>query len=123
MLDSRLLMTFPAGSPANYNLWGVWIPRRGDDLTLPIEVTANSNAKVGFEIYHKNYGDVGDGASVGAGAVFDGVAEIQVVEAPGVKELVRVLLEVGVSGEPTPGTIGWFLFRFLQPNWSESVEA
>jgi hypothetical protein len=124
MIDAKLLRTYRAtdAEAVPYTVYGVWIPRKGDNVQMTMEVVSNSNAIVTATLFYKNYEDTGNGSSAGVSTTFAaGVTGRQDMELLGSKELVRVQLSVTASEELSPGEMGWFLYRFLQPVWFEAV--
>src|SRR5258706_8967048 len=99
------------------SLYGVWIPRGGDNGRFSLEVVANGGAKIIVQLFHKDFSDMGDGTSLGSSITFDGTNGRTTQEWVGVKQLVRFLFTVTPYKTKKAGEFGWVLFRFLQPSW------
>lgn len=124
MIDAKLLRTPRAtdSDPIQYDVYGVWIPRRGDNVRMTMELVSNYYADVTATLLYKNYDDTGDGITSGVSTQFtSNVTGIKEMELLGSKELVRVKLSVFAATGLRSGDMGWFLFRFLQPVWFEAV--
>ena len=124
MIDANLLLTYSwnAIPPLPPEVWGTWIPRAGDNGRFVVEVPSNVGALVTVEVFQKNYGDVGDGVTAGVSVVFNGVTGRQTMEVIGAKEVIRFKVKIERGAVPK-SDVGWFLIRFLQPVWFESVKA
>lgn len=121
MIDAKVLATGIEEGPIQ--VWGVWIPRNGDNLILPVEVSANYGVDLTVTLFEKSYADRGDGLSASASVNFDDATGRELLTKLGVKELVRVQLTLGRAARLPVDEVGWVLFRFLQPVWFESVRA
>ena len=123
MLDAKLLATPDSGSGSTQiQVYGVWIPRKGDNMRLTAEVVANYATDFTVEMLQKNYEDTGNGSSTGVSMNFNQATGRQTVEVLGCKELVRVILTVDRGMSLEAGEVGLVLFRFLQPVWFETVK-
>jgi len=124
MIDSKLLVTAKSSDGAPYDVWGVWIPRKGDNAIFTMEVAATYEADVTAELFQKNYDEAGDGVSAGVSMSFAASSGPlrQSITKTGAKELVRFKLTIAPGSRLTDGEFGWFLFRFLQPVWFEAVK-
>lgn len=116
MIDAKLL---PSYKSEPLTVYGVWIPRKGDNLRLTVEVVWQLGADFTATLYQKNYADVGDGASTAASVEFKAATGRQSMELLGVKELVRVALTCA----PNADAVGLALYRALHPVWFETVRA
>jgi hypothetical protein len=124
MIDAQLLATLSSseGEPTIPEVWGVWVPRKGDNARFVLEVCANFGMLFTATIYAKDYADVGDGSDTGKVFTFaSGVTGRQILEYTGSKELVRFKFTMERSDTLGEDEIGWVLFRFLQPTWFEAV--
>jgi len=125
MIDSKLLVTTKSsGGQPPYDVWGVWIPRKGDNAIFTMEVAATYEADVTAELFQKNYDEVGDGASAGVSMSFapnEGPLRKSITKT-GAKELVRFKLTIARGSRLEDDEIGWFLFRFLRPVWFETIK-
>jgi hypothetical protein len=119
MIDAKVLATGPTGDDP-VTVWGVWIPRRGDNTIFTLEVVANYSTSLTAELFDKNYDDPGDGVSASASTTFRSTTGRQSFTKLGCKELVRVKLTVQPDG--VIDDIGLVLFRFLEPVWFEAVK-
>lgn len=119
MIDAKMLATFPTDQ--TLEVWGVWIPRRGDNVIFPLEVVANYATVLTAELFQKNYDESGNGTSASASTAFDETVGRQSITKLGAKELLRFRLTLarGVSASDDCGLV---LFRFLQPVWFETVK-
>ncbi len=126
MIDAKPLATLGPSEidppPGPVEVWGVWIPRKGDNLILPIDVVFNHGVNFRVELYHKNYGDPGDGASASASATFSQITGRQNLTQLSCKELVRVKLTLDRGSALVGNDVGIVFYRFLQPLWFESVK-
>lgn len=120
MIDAKWLPTYDTEAEGQLFLYGVWIPRRGDNVRMTIEVVANMSAVLTATIFEKNYDEVGNGDATAAEVVFDATTGRQTLEALGVKELVRLQFKLAPHSELEEG-IGKILYRVLQPAWFESL--
>jgi hypothetical protein len=122
MIDAKLLATrgWDDGS-AEVVVYGVWIPRHGDNVRLTIEVVDNQGTDLEVTILHKDYADSGDGTASGAYTVFDQVTGRRTLELLGAKELIRFALSLRRGGDLKDGQFGSVLIRFLEPVWFETV--
>lgn len=120
MIDAKMLAT--KKEDETVSVFGVWIPRRGDNAIFTIEVIDNFGAFVTAEVYQKNYDEVGDGTATGTTMTFDQTTGRQSITRLGSKELVRIKLTVERGGLLSPTEVGMFLFRFLEPVWFEAVK-
>lgn len=120
MIDAKILAT--RSDDTDVEVWSVWIPRRGDNVIFTMEVPANFGTYVVAALYQKNYDEVGDGASASASMTFDQTTGRLSVTKLGAKEIVRFKLTIQRGGDLGPSEVGWFLFRFLEPVWFESVK-
>ena len=120
MIDAKMLATYTID--VSVEVWGVWIPRRGDNVVVPMEVVANYGTYLLAEIYHKNYDETGNGAATGQSMVFDQSVERKTITLLGAKELIRVKLTLQRGGDLGEDEAGLVLFRFLQPAWFEAVK-
>jgi hypothetical protein len=124
MLDATPLATSTiesGGSPVV--VFGVWIPRKGDNVRSVVDVVFNLHTNFTVAIFHKNYEDAGDGASASVSASYsDSETGRKTMELLGAKELVRfrLTLERGESLEDVD--VGIVFFRFLEPAWFEAVK-
>lgn len=122
MLDAKLLPTFDKNSQETLTVYGVWMPRKGDNLRLTVEVVWTKFAVLKATLFQKNYDEVGDGTTAGVSLTFSLTTGRQTMELLGAKELVRVQLELDPGGDVTTG-VGLVAYRLLQPVWFESVKA
>jgi len=123
VIDGKVLATGSSedGDPL-VEVWGVWIPRRADNVLFVVEVMANYFTDFAVDLFAKDYDDVGDGSSAGVGTTFSNRLGRSSFTKLGAKELVRVRLTLQ-RGQSLPETdIGLILFRFLEPIWFESVK-
>lgn len=128
MIDAEVLATKPYSDSDDraFQVYSIWFPRGADDARFTVEVVAQYQTKLSIDVCHKNRDEPGDGTPYG-GAFFlfdDGVGRTT-LEWQGLKEMVRFVLTVEASlggGEPEVGTVGWVIFRFLQPAWFEAVK-
>lgn len=121
MIDAKILATY-LDDNLGVEVWGVWIPRRGDNVILTIELPANYGSYVVAELYQKNYDEVGDGTSASASVTFDQTTGRQSLTKLGAKEIVRFKLTIQRGGSLGSTEVGWFLCRLLEPVWFESVK-
>ena len=121
MIDAKLLAT--KTTDETVTVYGVWVPRRGDNVRLTVEVVDNQGVDLDVLVLQKNYEDTGDGATTGVSTGFDQVSGRQTVEVLGAKELIRFELRLARGLDLPSGEIGTVLLRFLEPVWFESVEA
>jgi hypothetical protein len=119
MIDAKMLLTTLEVAP--YDVYGVWIPRKGDNAILTMEVVENYLTDITFAVYTKNYEDPGDGVASGVSASFADTTGRQSVEITGCEELIRVKVTIGRNSRLGASDIGHFLYRFLQPVWFEAV--
>lgn len=117
MLDAKLLPTFDLEHNKTVTVYGVWIPRRGDNVRLTVEVVANQAATMVATLFQKNYDEPGDGTTTGVALTFTSIGR-QTMELLGAKELVRLQLKLDPSGTD----VGKVLYRVLQPVWFETVK-
>lgn len=123
MIDAKLLATLrPLDDPSTIDVYGVWIPRRGDNVRFPVEVVANSGVFLTATLFQKSYAETGNGTSAGVSVTFDQSTGRQTMELLGAKELVRVKLSLDPGSDLSGSQIGLTLFRFLQPVWFEAVK-
>jgi hypothetical protein len=120
MIDAKVLATGPRGSDP-ITVWGVWIPRRGDNTIFTLEVVGNYSTLLTAELFQKDYADPGDGTSASASTSFNSSTGRQSFTKLGCKEVVRVKLTLEPAGVQS-GEVGLVLFRFLQPVWFEAVK-
>jgi len=123
MIDAKILATYSkdeGGSPLE--VFGIWIPRKGDNCRFTIEVVSNYATDFTAEIYQKNYEDVGDGTTASVSVNFDQATGRQTMELLGAEELVRFQLTLVRGGDLKPEDVGIVMFRFLQPVWFEAVK-
>lgn len=118
MLDAKLLPTYDSASGLTLRVYGVWIPRRGDNIRFTVEVVANQGATMLASLYEKNYNEAGDGSKATDPLTFSSTGR-QTVELLGAKELVRLELEL----TPSASDAGRVLYRVLHPVWFENVKA
>ena len=122
MIDAKLLATFDAQAGSPVDVYGVWIPRKGDNARFTLEVVQNYFTDFTAEVHQKNYEDTGDGSAAGPSVNFNKATGRQTMELLGCKELVRFKLSLQ-RGSGLPGAdVGLVLFRFLQPVWFEAVK-
>lgn len=121
MIDAKWLATGATGDPT-VDVWGVWIPRRGDNLLFHVEVVSNYGTNFDVELFEKNYDEVGDGADALVGTGFEEATGRQSFTKLGAKELVRVRLTLQRGASLPAGDVGLVLFRFLEPVWFETVK-
>lgn len=124
MIDAKLLPTLVKATDDPVNVYGIWIPRKGDNMRLTVEVAVNYGAELDVEVLEKNYEDPGDGTSTTVSVSYsDSEVGRKTMEVLGCKELVRLKLVLN-SGDSLPADtdIGWVLLRFLHPVWFESVK-
>lgn len=121
MLDAKLLPTFDKDSRDTLTVYGVWMPRKGDNLRLTVEVVWNVFADFTVTLFQKNYDEVGDGATTGVSLAFPVTTGRQTMELLGAKELVRLRIDLDPGGAITTG-VGLVAYRILQPVWFESVK-
>jgi hypothetical protein len=122
MIDAKMLATLPSADDVFYEVWGVWIPRRGDNAVFAMEVVANFGAILTAELFEKNYDETGDGATTGLTMEFDQRPDRLTITKLGAKELVRFRLKVEKGRNAGAGEVGMALYRFLEPVWFESVK-
>jgi hypothetical protein len=125
MLDAKILATSTADDSSGGRpivVWGVWIPRKGDNLILPVEIVFNFGVDLAVDLYHKDYADPGDGNAASASVTFDEITGRQNMIKLGCKELVRVRLTLDRGNELEESQVGILLYRFLQPTWFEAVK-
>lgn len=121
MMDAKVLATSSKAGDS-YVVWGVWIPRRGDNVIFTVEVVANFGTTFSVQLFEKNYDEPGDGSDALVGTAFPETTGRLSFTKLGAKELIRVRLEVAnVSGSVPDGDVGLLLYRFLQPVWFENV--
>jgi hypothetical protein len=121
MLDAKVLATvLDEGLPVE--VWGVWIPRRGDNAIFSMEVVYNYGTMVTAELFMKDYDDAGDGSATGQSFAFDVATGRQSITQLGAKELVRVKMTLNRGDGLSVDDVGVILFRFLEPVWFESVK-
>lgn len=120
MIDAKILAT--RSDDTNVEVWSTWIPRRGDNVIFTMEIPANYGSYVVVDLYQKNYDETGDGSSASASMTFDQATGRQSVTKLGAQELVRFKLTIQRGNDLGDSEVGWFLFRFLQPVWFESVK-
>jgi len=99
MIDAKMLATLPSADDVSYDVWGVWIPRRGDNAVFTMEVVANFGALLTAELFEKNYNETGDGTTSGLTMEFDQRPERLSITKLGAKELVRFRLTVRKGGQ------------------------
>ena len=122
MIDAKLLATFDAQSGSPVHVYGVWIPRKGDNARFTLEVVQNYFTDLTAEVFQKNYEDTGDGTTAGISVNFNEATGRQTMELLGCKELVRLKLSLQ-RGSSLPGEdVGLVLYRFLRPVWFEAVK-
>ena len=122
MIDAKLLATFDAQAGSPMDVYGVWIPRKGDNARFTLEVAQNYFTDLTAEVFQKNYEDTGDGTTAGISVNFNQATGRQTMELLGCKEVVRFKLSLQ-RGSNLPGEdVGLVLFRFLQPVWFEAVK-
>jgi len=105
-----------------YQVYGPWMPRGGDYVTITADVVAANMPATGItvELWQKNSETVGDGAIIGTGLLITGAAgqyptSFGPTSAPnaGIEELVRYVFNV-----PSQTALGqWVLLRMLTPVW------
>ncbi|MBK8097555.1 MAG: hypothetical protein IPK26_10625 [Planctomycetes bacterium] len=126
MIDAEVLMTRRQLDDATVDVevFGVWVPRRGDNLRCTVEVVAAYGAELTVELLQKGMDQVGDGApfSPTTTLVFSGVGR-QTAEWSGLMEVVRFRLSLARSDTLSEGLRGWVVFRFQEPVWFESVRS
>jgi hypothetical protein len=122
MLDAQMLATFKEGGTDPLVVYGVWIPRKGDNGLFMVEVVANYGTVLTVAMVDKNYEDVGNGGSPVAFVEFTEVAGREVMEVLGAKEVVRFLLTLERGQSLEEEEYGWVALRFLQPVWFEAVK-
>lgn len=122
MIDAKLLATRNMDTGSSYDVYGVWIPRKGDNLRLTAEVVANYGTDLTVTIFQKNYEDTGDGATAGVSTTFNQTTGRKTMELLGCKELIRMKLTLAPGGDLAASEVGLVLFRFLQPVWFETVK-
>jgi len=120
MIDAKLLVT--PNNDEQFVVHGVWVPRRGDNVRLTVEVVDNQGVDLEVRVLHKNYEDVGDGTTTGVTASFNETAGRQTLELLGAKELIRFELLLQRAIDVKEGELGRLLLRFLEPVWFESVK-
>jgi hypothetical protein len=121
MIDAKLLATKSADGDPDVVVYGIWIPRRGDNVRLTIEVVDNQGTDLEIAVLHKNYADPGDGAASGTSTTFSQTTGRQTMELLGAKELIRFELTLRRGSDLEDGEVGSLLIRFLEPVWFESV--
>ena len=122
MIDGKILATQKSDEEGPLEVWGVWIPRKGDNLIFTMEVAKNYLTKVTAELFEKDYDEVGDGAFAGQSLEFDADEGRRSFTRLGAKEIVRIKLTVKRTDSLPERDVGWCLFRFLQPVWFEAVK-
>ncbi len=122
MIDGKVLVTKESEVDGPLEVWGVWIPRRGDNAIFALEVAVNYGTELIADLYQKNYDEVGNGTDAGVSLTFDEVAGRQTMTKLDAKEVVRVKLTVKRGVSLADKEIGNVLYRFLQPVWFESVK-
>jgi hypothetical protein len=120
MIDAKVLAT---GSRAgeSYEVWGIWMPRRGDNVMLTVEVVANFAATFEVQLFEKNYDEPGNGFDALVGTAFPETTGRSSFTKFGAKELIRVRLSIIIAGSAPDGDVGLLLYRFLEPVWFEDV--
>jgi len=119
MIDAKALATLPTGL---LELFGIWIPRKGDNVRFTVEVVQNYFTTLNVELYQKNYDETGNGAATSVSVDFDNTTGRAVMELLGSKELLRVKLTMAAAEGITDSEVGTVLLRFLQPVWFEAVK-
>ena len=123
MIDAKLLVTHDGTDGSAVEVYGVWIPRKGDNVRFTTEVVKNYGTDFTVEVFQKNYEDAGDGATTATSSTWNAVEGRQTMELLGCKEVVRLRVSLNRHGDLPSADIGHVLFRFLQPVWFEAVEA
>jgi hypothetical protein len=119
MIDAKMLAT--TLGDVVYDVWGVWIPRRGDNVIFTVEVVTNYGTVFTVQLFEKNYDEPGDGSDALAGTGFDETTGRVSFTKLGAKELIRVRLSISRGGSLPVRDVGLLLYRFLQPVWFEKV--
>jgi hypothetical protein len=122
MIEAETLMT--RSTDDDVLVFGVWIPRQGDNGRFSVEVVANYGAILTVEVFHKNLEAVGDGTAYSPSTTmtFDATGR-QTGEWLGLKELLRFKVSLARSPDLPDSKRGWVMFRFLQPVWFGTVKA
>ena len=122
MIDAKLLATPDVHGASEVDVYGVWIPRKGDNARFTLEVAQNYFTDLTAQVYQKNYEDTGNGTAAGIGVNFRKATGRQTMEILGCMELIRFKLSLQ-RGSGLPGAdVGLVLFRFLRPVWFEAVK-
>jgi hypothetical protein len=124
MIEAETLMTYRQGVAGSVKVFGVWIPRQGDNAKFSVEVSTLKHATLTVEVFQKGMDDVGDGTAYAPSTtmVFTTTGR-QAQEWLGVKEAIRFSLVIAPTEALPEGEFGWVMFRFLHPIWFESVKA
>jgi hypothetical protein len=126
MIDARVLATHPkpaSSTPDFVKLFGVWIPRGGDNLRIVFEAVSNLGTNIWISLYHKNRGDAGNGSLAPGGMKLTEPSGRYTHEWAGLKEQVRFWFSLSPGASLSTGQVGMIMYRFLQPVWFESVKA
>ena len=122
MIDGKILATRMSEEEGPLEVWGVWMPRKGDNLLFTMEVVKNYHTTLTAELYERNYDEVGDGVSTGDSVQFKAEEGRQSFTKIGAKEIVRIKLTIERSESLPRSEAGLVLFRFLHPVWFEAVK-
>lgn len=122
MIDGKILATRASDEDGPLEVWGVWIPRKGDNLLFTLEVVKNYHTTLTAEMFERNYDEVGDGLFAGESVQFKAEEGRQSFTKLGAKEIVRIKLTIERYESLPKGEVGLVLFRFLQPVWFEAVK-
>lgn len=117
MFEAQLLIA----TGTDYDVYGPWMRRGGDNLRATIDVVAKDAASLSISLLTKNSEDTGDGTDADSTVTLSGSslgrtpAEWRSSATKGPKELIRYRFRVsGAAGK-------WILFRMLPIVWWDSA--